>query len=1526
MKTVYLYGKLGKRFGKKWKLSVDSTSEAFAAIEANSEGFLSYLINSQKKGVDYCVFNKNPCSLKTKRDFESAQILPERVTVHQSNKEIHILPAAQGAGIVMPLMFVGGKVAGGLTLFGKVVTALAVSFVVGAIMKALFKPPKRGEPTTTKSYLMRGARNRSAQGVAVPVGYGTLKIGSTNISMDRVTRKLPPRGNKNADKVLESYASLEYLDLLCEGPIEGLVSQNGELLPKQNGEQIDIREAIYLNNVPIKNPPAPGQGSERNGSLNYVLNEEGSMPEIQFGQEDSGTVLSPTQGFSTEYGSKIFGPSPYSDNPDSKANRENFDQAVINNAKIISHSVVNPDVTKTRLTFSSMLSYQDDKGNTHSQEVRFAIRVLVDNQEYNVLDSNSGCKVTKNEQNPSQSIPIFSENNVNGLTKKASSYFVIRGIASSEYSFDIVIEYPKRKIASRGITFKIVKLSNELDPSAKGGNLGGIGRVRSLSFQGATDYVNENLLYPHSSIVKIKFDSKNFSDVPNRSYLCKMKRVLVPSNYNPHTRKYDGPWNGLFVGQDDSRMSIHSVPDSEKKWTDNPAWVFFDIISNARFGLSKFGLSEEHIDKWQLYKIAKYCDELVETGYPIETEDGVPRAFTTDNEVDSDGNIALILTDSQYVPSSRTNPSSSSWEIDSSAGERKAIFKEEFGEDISFRGKKIAIFIDANPSGDFRTKIERSTFRKQEVIVEERAIVSSDPSLKKIVIEGGPLEGQTSTAIQYDGKPQLVGSCAAQINHSVVEPRFTANAYVTDKMSALGLINNFASIFRGITTYYNGKITATQDSFKHPIALFTDSNVTADGFSYSGISKDQKITTALVRFNNKDNNFRPDLVAEEDPEAAQKFGYKEEETMGFGITSEAQARRLAKWMLFTSQVEVETINFKTGAEGGYLFPGAIFEVSDESRAGAVKSGRILDIGSSLTYNGVEYSQRPWILLDKNLIKEPFKNTPEITVCVGLSDSDVDNVEARAPFERSSDDQDAEIESIFAPQIFRFRCQIEIDASVFVQGPQGQAVIATALELKVPLLVDVKENTIKVFNHDFSDNDVIEFETEGLLPVGLGRKLKYIICDTTKHTFKIKNAPTTENPQSEYIEIGSLGEDRLGNEGGHHFIIADKQKTIDAVDKISIGSTWSMKGRLAGRGSVPFAPSQRIFDSLDLLGEMSIGDWINSDFLGPICMMESDWCFSPTLGWFYINKTNIDDTWIWIKNIGEWIFIPKKNELPGNPDKRRWWYINNLSQWLYIYYEDNTPTSAFLYSDSPVNSGEDLRVGNYLTVATSLTTDPPGPSGNKFVWAPGLIQSSEPTPGSPDQPDFLQKMAGQDNFVEVDIVLIKAVSADLAIQRKKCVRITLNDTREKNLKVSDGQLVAITETSTQGFIGIDRPDQSGNNYWKLLKINDFEFELLNSSSAADLIGSNSYTSGKISFLSNEVETFSGHMDSKLYKTMSTKENADGTFEVTGLEYVAAKFGAIDKTDKVLRPRVPIPPQASMDIPEAPTDLILTDLTV
>lgn len=107
----------------------------------------------------------------------------------------------------------------------------------------------------------------------------------------------------------------------------------------------------------------------------------------------------------------------------------------------------------------------------------------------------------------------------------------------------------------------------------------------------------EPFSYPNSALVAIEVDGRYFSTVPTRAYHVKGLIVRVPSNYNPVTRVYTGVWNGTFI----------------LAYTNNPAWCFYDLVTNRRYGLGK-RVSENQISKWMIYEIGKYCDEMVPTG------------------------------------------------------------------------------------------------------------------------------------------------------------------------------------------------------------------------------------------------------------------------------------------------------------------------------------------------------------------------------------------------------------------------------------------------------------------------------------------------------------------------------------------------------------------------------------------------------------------------------------------------------------------------------------------------------------------------------------------------------------------------------------------------------------------------------------------------------------------------------------------------------------------------------------------------
>jgi len=122
--------------------------------------------------------------------------------------------------------------------------------------------------------------------------------------------------------------------------------------------------------------------------------------------------------------------------------------------------------------------------------------------------------------------------------------------------------------------------------------------------------------------VGTKIDSRAFSSIPTRTFLAKLKKVLVPTNYYPTSydvqdssnfevdirylesakngkyKIYDGDWNGLF----------------KLAWTDNPAWILMDLLINKRYGLGNY-ISSDQIDIWELYKIARWCDNVDNNGY-----------------------------------------------------------------------------------------------------------------------------------------------------------------------------------------------------------------------------------------------------------------------------------------------------------------------------------------------------------------------------------------------------------------------------------------------------------------------------------------------------------------------------------------------------------------------------------------------------------------------------------------------------------------------------------------------------------------------------------------------------------------------------------------------------------------------------------------------------------------------------------------------------------------------------------------------
>ncbi|MBJ8821717.1 host specificity protein J [Citrobacter braakii] len=120
----------------------------------------------------------------------------------------------------------------------------------------------------------------------------------------------------------------------------------------------------------------------------------------------------------------------------------------------------------------------------------------------------------------------------------------------------------------------------------------------TMTLQSFTEVIDAKLRYPNTALLYIEFDSSQFNgSIPQISCEPRGRVIRVPDNYDPETRAYSGTWQGAF----------------KWAWTDNPAWIFYDLVITDRFGLGN-RLTAANIDKWTLYQVSQYCDQPVPDG------------------------------------------------------------------------------------------------------------------------------------------------------------------------------------------------------------------------------------------------------------------------------------------------------------------------------------------------------------------------------------------------------------------------------------------------------------------------------------------------------------------------------------------------------------------------------------------------------------------------------------------------------------------------------------------------------------------------------------------------------------------------------------------------------------------------------------------------------------------------------------------------------------------------------------------------
>ncbi|HCZ8400272.1 TPA: host specificity protein J, partial [Proteus mirabilis] len=346
----------------------------------------------------------------------------------------------------------------------------------------------------------------------------------------------------------------------------------------------------------------------------------------------------------------------------------------------------------------------------------------------------------------------------------------ITGKISGQYLESYIIDAPKKK------PFQI-RVSRLTDDSKS--DLLKNGTV----WASYTEITDAKFSYPNSAVVGMKIDKSQYGDTPNRTYHIKGMIIQVPDNYDPESRTYTGIWTGRF----------------KPAWTNNPAWVFYDLVTNERYGIGEM-IGSFGVDKFALYAIARYCDELVDDGF----------------------------------------------------------------------GNK--------------------------------------------------------------------------------EPRFTFNAYITSQRKAKEVLDDLASVFRGMPLWDGQQLTCFQDRPSDPVWTYTNSNVIDGKFKYTSTAKSARHNAIEVSWINPSNGWSEEREFIQDDDLIQRFGgVNVKKVTALGCTSRGQAHRVGRWILQTEKLEKDSVTFSTGREGINCISGDIIEVADDSFAGVKVGGRVLSVnGSAIT--------------------------------------------------------------------------------------------------------------------------------------------------------------------------------------------------------------------------------------------------------------------------------------------------------------------------------------------------------------------------------------------------------------------------------------------------------------------------------------------------------------------------------------------------------------------------------------------------
>jgi len=311
-----------------------------------------------------------------------------------------------------------------------------------------------------------------------------------------------------ADDTLQSFQRVEVIDLISEGPIEGIVDTSGV---------INNEKGIYLDGTPIAS--SSGIANFTNYSIDFKTGTQGQS-----------------------YISRSIG-----------SQREVNVGLPVTKATSLTRQITDTTTDRVRVTLSlpSLQKIEDD-GDIVGNSVHLRIQLQYNGGGFNTVQ----------------------ECHFNG--KSSNAY-------QRDYMINLSGSFP--------VDVKVLRVTADNQTSKN---------QTTTNWASYTEIIDDKFRYPNSALCYLRFDSRNFSGIPQRRYLVKGLKISLPSNASVDSGTgrvtYSGIWNGSF---------------GAATWCADPAWALWDLMTSSRYGAN---IPEASLDKWDFYTISKYCNELVPNG------------------------------------------------------------------------------------------------------------------------------------------------------------------------------------------------------------------------------------------------------------------------------------------------------------------------------------------------------------------------------------------------------------------------------------------------------------------------------------------------------------------------------------------------------------------------------------------------------------------------------------------------------------------------------------------------------------------------------------------------------------------------------------------------------------------------------------------------------------------------------------------------------------------------------------------------